>query len=468
MNVNVWRSVAVASIALLSIGPSRASGQDADAVDLIVKPGRPLRVALDERVTIKRAGQPITATVIEPVYSYDRVVVPAGTRVLGHVQELVDPTTMARMRSVAGGDLSPNRGVVLQFDTVVLDDGRELPITTVVGHGTERVMLSVAEPTEKEAKTTKPGVSDRARDGVERAKEAAEQAKRDAEQKVRDTLAAIKGPGKKERLKDAIIRRLPYHPQFLTKGTVYSADLLTPLDFGSVARPPSALAGTRPAPASVLTARLVTSVDSLKTPKGTPIKAVIVEPVYSADGQLLLPEGTELAGEVTFAKKALRFHRNGQLRFLFETVQPPGQEASTLLASLYSVQVAQGDGVRLDDEGGAKTTDSKTRFIAPALALLSLRGSIGRDHRAMDNDGDDSLPSPPSGNFGSRGVGGFLGWGLAGAALSQISRPVGVAFAAVGVARTLYSSVFARGRDVSFPADTPIQVQLPPGPKLEP
>jgi hypothetical protein len=461
MVVYVRRSIAVASIALCSLGPSLAFGQDADDVNLVVKPGRPLRVALDDRVTIKRAGQPIAATIIEPVYAYDRIVVPAGTRVLGHVQQLVDPTKMTRLRSVAGGDLSPNRGVVLQFDTVVLADGRELPISTVVGHGMERVTLSVAESTDKDQKTKGPGVS-------ERAKEAAEQAKRDAEQKVRDTLSAIKGPGKMERLKDAVIQRLPYHPQVLTKGTVYSADLVTPLDFGPVTRPPTALAGTRPAPESVLTARLVTAVDSLKTPRGTPIKAVIVEPVFSSDQRLLLPEGTELGGEVTFAKKARRFHRNGQLRFLFETVQPPGQEASTLLASLYSVQVAHDDGVRLDDEGGAKTTESKTRFIAPALALLSLRASIGRDRRAMDNDADDSLPSRPSGNIGSRGVGGFLGWSLAGAALSQISRPVGLAFAAVGVVRTVYSSVFARGRDVSFPADTPIQVQLPPGPTPEP
>jgi hypothetical protein len=106
MYVNVWRSIAIASVALLWARPALASGQGVDEVDLIVKPGRPLRVALDERVTIKRVGQPITATV----------------------------------------------------------------------------------------KTKKPGVSDRARDGVERAKEAAQQAKRDAEQKVRDALAAIKGP----------------------------------------------------------------------------------------------------------------------------------------------------------------------------------------------------------------------------------------------------------------------------------
>jgi hypothetical protein len=69
---------------------------------------------------------------------------------------------------------------------------------------------------------------------------------------------------------------------------------------------------------------------------------------------------------------------------------------------------------------------------------------------------------------GSRGVGGFLGWSLAGTALSFASRPVGIVLAAVGTVRTVYGAVFGKGRDVSFPADTPIQVQLAPGPSRKP
>ena len=70
----------------------------------------------------------------------------------------------------------------------------------------------------------------------------------------------------------------------------------------------------------------------------------------------------------------------------------------------------------------------------------------------------------PAGSPGSRGVGGFFGWGLTGALVSQFSRPVGFALAAIGVGRTLYRGVFAKGHEVTFPADTMIQVQLAPGP----
>ena len=59
---------------------------DGESIDLVVAAGRPLRVALDERVRVKRVGQPVTATVVEPVYAYDRIVVPAGAKVLGRIE----------------------------------------------------------------------------------------------------------------------------------------------------------------------------------------------------------------------------------------------------------------------------------------------------------------------------------------------------------------------------------------------
>ena len=264
-----------------------------------------------------------------------------------------------------------------------------------------------------------------------------------------------------------MIARLPYHPQYLAQGLVYDAELTSPLSFGPAAPAPRAPAGTAPAPDSILTARLATTLDSSKTPRGTPFGAVLTEPVFSSDHQLILPEGTTLAGEVTLAKQAQRFHRNGQLRFLFEKVQAPDEQPATLLAALYSVQASGDDHVAVDDEGGTTLTNSKTRFIAPALAILALRASIDQDgHRYADPDGDGTTRTAGSG-IGSRGMGGFLGLGLIGAGIGQITRPVGIALSVVGAARTMYTNVLGKGREVSFPADTPIQVQLAPGPTAE-
>jgi hypothetical protein len=118
--------------------------------------------------------------------------------------------------------------------------------------------------------------------------------------------------------------------------------------------------------------------------------------------------------------------------------------------------------VTVDDEGGARITNPKSRFIPPVLAILALRANSGPEHQHVDSD-DGDIETVASGNAGTRGVGGFFGWGLIGAAASQISTGAAIAVGAIGVARTVYTSVFARGQEVSFPADTPIQVQLAPG-----
>jgi hypothetical protein len=260
------------------------------------------------------------------------------------------------------------------------------------------------------------------------------------------------------------VQQLPYHPQYLAKGTVYDVELSSAVAFGQVIPAAAAPAGTSPAPDSILTARLATTLDSSKTPRGTAFEAVITETVFSADHRVVLPEGTKLTGTVTFSAPARRFHRNGRLRFLFERVQVPNQPSAPLLGALHAIDASRDDRVAVDDEGGATIENSKTRFIAPALAILSLHASLeGDGHSFADPDGDGSIRTAGSG-AGSRGVGGFIGMGLIGAAVSQITRPVGIAMGAYGAARTIYSNVLGKGQEVIFPADTPIQVRLAPGP----
>lgn len=441
----------VTSVLVLTLGASwpATAGPDEASVELVVKAGRPLRVVLDTQVRVQHVGQRVTATLVEPVYVYDRIVVPAGTRVLGHVAKLVGAARLVRVRAMLNGDFSPARDVVLQFDALVLNDGRTMDIRTIARGGAANVALQVARSDSKS-----PGLVTRARQAIA--------------QQARDARSAVTGPGKLERLKDLLIRRLPYvsnlpyHPQYLRKGTFYTAELLSPLDFGSATPTQPAPSGTSPAPESILDARLITTIDSSKAKRGTPIGAVVTRPVFSSDHRLILPEGTGLKGEVTFAKPAAHFHHNGQLRFLFETVDPPDQPEGTLLASLHSVAASRDDHVAVDEEGGATITNQKTRFIAPVLAFMALRASA--DHDRFDRDAaPGTTPPVPSSGIGSRGLGGFFGLGLLGTGLSMISRPIGVGLGVVGLARTLYGSVFGKGRDVAFPADTAIQVQLAPG-----
>jgi len=458
---------ATPAVLLFTLGASRPAFAQADgSIELVVPVGRPLRVVLDRTVTVKSIGQPITGTLVEPVYAYDRIVLPAGAHVTGHVAALEGAPRLTRLRAMLGGDFSSKRHPVLQFDSIVVDD-RSIPIHTAVGNGVVRMRRQIARGTEPpEADGTiaraRQKVGEKARDAIAAAKE-----------KASETIAAIKEPGKGQRLKEMAIDRLPYHPQFLRKGTVFNAELQAPLTFGMTTAATLAPAGTKPAPASILKARLLTALDSAKTPRGTALEAVVTEPVFSADHQLIFPEGTRLMGEVTFAREARRLHRNGQLRFLFERVEPPTRDVMPMLAALHAVDVGSGDHVALDEEGGASVTNSKARFIPPALAILALQGSLdGPEHHGFDGDADDAGASVTqsavdANNVGGRGVGGFLGFGLIGVGLSQLSHPLAIGFAVAGVARTVYTNVIGKGQELRFAADTPIQVQLAPRPAAE-
>jgi type IV secretory pathway VirB10-like protein len=474
--VRVRRLVdALVVLSTVAISPPAAAQSDPSSVDLVVNTGRPLRVALDERVQLKHVGQSVTGAVVEPVYAYDRIVIAKGTRVRGHITGIDSGSTLVRTRAYLSGNFSPPKHAVLQFDTLLLDDGREVSIDTLVKGGVPNVKRETAGgarpdrgsgPTElvSSADAEHPSLMARARSQlIQRAGDAVSETK----QKAHDTFASIKSvrePGQMSRLKDAAVQQLPYHPQYLAKGTVYDAELTTPVSFGTAVPARAAPAGTMPAPDSVLTARLATTLDSSKTPRGTPFEAVITETVFSADHEVVLPEGTKLTGEVTYATPARSFHRNGQLRFLFERVQVPNQEPAPLLGALHAIDASSDDRVALDDEGGATLENSNTRFIAPALAILALHGSIERDgHSYADPDGDGTIKNAGSG-AGARGIGGFIGMGFLGAAVSQITRPVGIAMSFYGAARTIYTNVLGKGREVTFPADTPIQVRLAPGP----
>jgi hypothetical protein len=459
-DMKVWVFAAACTAAIGSAHP--AGAQTSDSVDLVVKPGTAVQIALDSRVTVKRVGQDIGGTLVSDVYAYDRVVFPAGARAVGHIDRFEQAPRLDRIRALAGGNFTTLRRAIVHWDALVLDDGRRVDIDGVVTGTPGRVRRQVAGGRES-------ADADKDADNDSLAAQARAQARAEVsqqieqrKQQVRDAIAAIKEPGKMDRLKEALIDRLPYHPQFLGKGSVFNASLQSPVAVGSAEPLAVAAEGELPAPDSIVTARLVTPLDSTKTPKGTPMEAIVTAPVFSADHRLILAEGSTLRGEVTLAKPASHLRRNGRLRFLIESVQPPEQAARPMLASMHSVEASADEALSVDEEGGAKVENPGSRFVAPALALFALRGTVHPGRHRFDGDDDDGQLRSPG--VGARSAGGFIGWGAIGLVLSQVSRPGAVAFAAIGGARSVYSSFFAKGRDVSFPVNTPIEVRLAPGP----
>src|SRR5258708_3242529 len=133
--------------------------QSDSPVGLIVPGGRPLRVALATDSTVKKVGQMVTGTLVEPIYAYDRLVLPAGTKVEGRITKLDNPSKLNRAQTMGSGDFSPHHIVELRFEAVIRD-GERVPIDTIAKNET-------VHPTRQAAKdaasaSPNPGVRDRA------------------------------------------------------------------------------------------------------------------------------------------------------------------------------------------------------------------------------------------------------------------------------------------------------------------
>jgi hypothetical protein len=443
-------------------------------IPLTIPTGTPLRIALDERVRIDHAGEPVHGKVVETVYAFDQEVIPAGSVATGHVKSIAPVSGVRRTMAYANGDLTPFHRYEVAFDIVTLPDGRQLPITTTVMPGTAEVVHLVSNP----AKQAEKGAAGRATD---RAKSEAKGKIAEAKQQAHEGWQKLTAPGKMQRLKEFVVAQSPYRRQYAQAGTRFVAELNGPLDFGATTRTSEQLAavGSEPVPDSTLKARLVAEVSSATATRGTPVTAILTEPLYSPTHQLILPANSRLVGEVVKAKAARKLHHNGELRVIFERIetseeatqalaqlqmqaqaqaersQATVQRSQPMVGNLEGVEVDKRANMQLDEEGGARTTDSKTRYLSSGLAVIL---AAAASHTEVEH-GTTEMAGP-----GVRTAAGGSGFRLTGALLSLVAKstPVSVAIGAYGASMSVYANFLSRGHDVVLPKDTPLEIGFGP------
>jgi hypothetical protein len=410
-------------------------------IALTVARNTPLQIALDREVRIRKVGQPIHGRLVQPVYAFDRLVVPAGAEVDGHIARIEGISRKKRTLGILNADFTPARKIEVEFDQLVLAEGRKIPFNAVITPGSGQVMHMVSTADEKKRKT-----------GKDAAAEKIGEAKQEVKRQWRDAMKQIKEPGKVHRLERYAFSQLPARPQYLDAGTLYFAKLQEPLDFGSEPLTPEMVAsiGTAIPQGSLIHALLVTPLDSATTKKGADVEAVLAQPLFDGN-RLILPEGSRLKGVVLQARPARRLHHNGQLRIAFRQVVPPDGVAQKVVASLESVQAGQDEHVKLDSEGGAEASTPKTRYLSTALSL-ALASTSFHQHTDADDAGQ-------SHNGAAGGAAGFKLVGIA-LGLAVKSQPFGMAMGAYGASRSVYSHFIARGQDVVFPANTLMEVGI--------
>ena len=214
----------------------------------------------------------------------------------------------------------------------------------------------------------------------------------EAKQRVKSTVALFTAPGKGDRLVQFVYGQLPYHPERIETGTAWTVALSKPLDL--TFRPPehggeqaskgqTATGASAPAEPDGeewrLRAYLQRTISSTNDKPGDTFQAVVAEPVFNPQHDLVVPEGSVLVGEITQAKPARSFGRQGKLRFRFKELKLPSGFSQPVTGTLAGINSTKSANLEMDPEGSIRP-QSQNRVIAP-LVLILLAG------RGFDDDG---------------------------------------------------------------------------------
>ena len=401
----------------------------AQSAPLTLPPGTQLPVSIPGNLPMK-AGEPIRAELLYPVYAENQLVLPAHTVVTGTVVSLT-PDHRRRVRARLGADFTPYHIPVVRFDSILLPSGVALPVSTGPVTDGAPVYRLVAPP------PVKGGLF----------------AHLFAEGKsaVHDRLQVITAPDKGDRLKQFVYSQLPYHPERIAKSTAWTAETSFELTVPALPERPAAAAVSLPAPDPdkktpwIVQSYLTTPISSETSKPGDKISATVAEPIFNPDGSVAVPEGSILTGEVTQAHPARKLARDGELRFSFRQLQLPGQQPQNVRASLTGADSSSASQLAMDSEGQVRPKP-QDKIIVP-LILIALAG------RPLDRDRGDNMLGKDAVASNSLGLIAFI----IGTAAQQPYVAAGIGY--YGAARSIYERIFAKGKPVAFVKDTRVVIQ---------
>lgn len=405
-------------------------------VDLSVSPGTPIRAELTKSVLVKKVGQSVQAYVTNPVYAFDRVVIPRGSELDGRIVQLKHRSAAGKVASYLNADFSPHRFVRVDFDTLILPSGERLPLRT-------EVLPDPGPVLKLESHAQQDTLSRRAKEM--------------ARSRWHSAISQIKPSTLWSRAKFVANSYWPYHRQKIAAGSVFVVELRDAVDFGSVMVPATEMGamGQTPPENTQAFARLVTPLNSATDRVGSPVEAVLTRPIFSPNKKLLFPVNTELQGIVVRAEPARHLHRNGQLHFKLTLVQLPSSTSRQVEMALEGIEVPKTSNVQLDSEGATHVAShQKSRVLSTALSVgvASLSLQEDRDHGVVD----------PAGHTDNRALAGGSGYKLIGFALTLgiKSQPLSHWMGFWGAGQSVYLHFITRGQDLVLPKDTPMEISF--------
>ena len=434
LGVHLMVSVAMSILvpAAFAQQPAPAANPSLATDSITVSQCVPLHIRVTHTANL-HTGQPVTGVLTAPIFVRDRMVLPTGSTVHGTVIAYVPIEHLVREQALLNGDVTPLHNPVVEFTTVHLAaDNTDVPLDA-------RALISDSQL----VRFTSAKKQSLVRQGITAAKT-----------RIHDTYEAVFGPGRKDRALRLLYSQLPYHPQRIWSGTQFVAELSTPLTLQLPAEPPVMDSEDGSLGGKVVDARLTETLTSATAKKGDTVVALVTAPVFDPDHKLILPEGAELDGVVSYSKPARSFGRNGQLRFAIRGVkqhQATTQRTETVYGTLSGADGSAGENLSVDSEGNVKANPDKNRFLAPLL--LAVTAMAGADEDAGKAGGGGG-PSPGNMLVASNG------FGLVArvVAVTVSSRNVALGFGAYALAKSIYFRFLIRGHEVTFARDTQLEI----------
>ncbi len=395
---------------------------------------RVLRVELDTPAKVK-LGAAVRAHTVEGLYDANRLVIPPGTVLFGKVAAVRPAAKSKRASAMSHGDFTPLHEATIQFGALRLRDGAMLPISTSPAEeGSPIVRFQSSHATKKSL----------LRQGWDTLMA-----------RKNETLSTVTSPGKTDRLKKYLFSQLPWHPEIIDAGSQYDVTLLSSL--GTIER--AGLAGPVPtvtasnekvSEGAFLHARLSDEITSRTAKQGEPVIAVVTQPVIDSHGEIEIPQGSILRGRILRAHAAKKWGHNGALRFTFNQVDFPQGAQQQVSGVPSAVDGSKNRGLKLDAEGGVEPDTNKGVMLPLALGLLATSA-------LTDEDGGIGHSVTASNGFGliTRVL-----------AIAIQSKTFAGTIGLIDTGRTVYTRYLAHGRDVVFPRNSQVEVEVGPIHKL--
>jgi hypothetical protein len=412
---------------------SSATAKPARSAPPVLPAGTCLQVEINRYYPMK-AGEALEGRLVYPIYSEGIRVLPQNTLLHGTVTSL-ESDSKSRWHGRLLGDFTPFHTAHVQFDELILPNGPVRFSTRGATTGATVLHLSAPGATPKQSLVKREWTL--------------------AQRRLHDQVAYITDPGRGDRALQLLYHQLPYHPERIQAHTAWTFELAVPL-----ALPEQAEAFSQVSPATPVTGRpetwsvhalLEDKVTSAVAKAGEPVRALVIEPVFDKDHELVVPQGSLLIGKVTSAKAARSLGRNGKLRFTFQQVRFPVGEGPLVPdrpveGALASANPQGTQSLALDAEGTI-TPKSQSSVIAPLL-LTMLAG------RALDDDGNMTVQNGVASN----------GFGLVGRVVGLVAgnRSLAAGLGYYAAALSFEENFLHKGRDVIFPRDTRIEIETTP------